>query len=56
VSRGEYARVERAYFNAMQRLFTVRSEARFRQLHRLAGCLADRLAGHDALSLFGGSR
>jgi len=56
VSRGEYHRVTRAYFNAMHRLLTTRSAARFRELRRLSECLATRLARHDDLTLFGGHR
>jgi hypothetical protein len=46
------ARTRRAYFRAMRRMLTTRSNERFLQLWRLAECLANRIAKRGQLSLF----
>lgn len=54
MTRRERDRVTRVYFRAMRRWMETRSSVRLAQLWRLVNCLAERLAGHDRPSLFGG--
>ena len=50
------ARVAHALFRVIRRSFVVTDPRRRRQLDQLARRLANRLAGHDQITLFGGAR
>jgi hypothetical protein len=50
------ARIARAYFRTMGRLCVTSSPQRYAELDALANRLAEKLAGYDQLTLFGGAR
>ena len=52
MNRRQRDRLFRAYFKAMRRSLTTRSNARSRELYRVAAWIAD----HDRPTLFGGIR